>query len=82
MNVFKIVIIMAAKIAIPNPSITKADPINAAVNLNVIALMTNRNRPNVIIVTGSVKNTNIGRTIKFKIDRMILAKKAAPNPDI
>lgn len=31
----------------------------------IIALITSRNRPNVIIVTGRVRITNMGFTIKF-----------------
>ena len=74
--------IMAAKMAIPKPSITNDEPMKAAVNWSVIALITNKKNPKVKIVTGSVRITRIGRTIKFKIERMILAKNAAPKPAI
>src|SRR5699024_12258921 len=62
-----------ATIATPNPSMTKESPINFAVSAKVIALMMKINSPNVNSVIGKVKMNKIGRTIKFKIDKTMLA---------
>ena len=71
---------IAAIIANPNPLMLNASPIKAAVSISVIALMTNKNNPSVINVTGRVKSTKIGRTIVFSTAKMTLAIMAAPNP--
>ena len=69
-----------AIIAVPNPSITKVDPIRPCVIINVTALMTNRNSPSVTTVIGNVKITRIGFTITFNIDKIKLAINAGPKP--
>lgn len=77
---FKIAKIIADKIAIPKPSITKVSPMNVCVNISVMAFITNRKSPNDTIVIGSVNNTKIGFTITFKTDKIRLASNAVPNP--
>lgn len=64
---------IATTIAKPKPWMTKLLPIIDAVSINVTALITKRNKPRVITVTGKVKTTNIGFTIRFTIARMTLA---------
>src|SRR5690606_30122125 len=73
-------IITAARMAVPKPSITKESPINDCVSINVMALITNKNRPNDSTVTGKVNRMSIGLTMTFNIDRITLAKIAAPTP--
>lgn len=63
--------------AIPKPEITNASPIRLAVIINVIALMMNKKKPRVSTVTGNVKMTRIGLTIKLIIDNKTLAITAA-----
>ena len=75
-----IAIITATRRAIPKPVISKAGPMMASVSSSVIALITNKNNPNVMIVAGKVKRIRIGRTKTFKIDNNILAWNAAQNP--
>jgi hypothetical protein len=77
----RIAMMMAARIAAPNPLIWKFGPINAAVIHSVMALMTNMNRPNVNKVTGNVKITKIGLTKMLRIERIRLASIAAEKPD-
>lgn len=69
-----------AKIAVPNPSITKEGPIKAWAIISVIALITNKNNPSVISVIGNVKKIKIGFTMALMIDSIKLAKSAVPNP--
>ena len=63
--------------AIPKLSISKELPIISSVNNKVTALTTNRNRPKVKTVTGSVKIMRMGFTSIFKIDNTKLAPSAA-----
>lgn len=70
-----------ARRAVANPSISKELPIMDAVNINVPALMTNKNNPSVNIVIGSVSMMRIGFTIALTIESSTLAIKAAPKPD-
>lgn len=72
--------ITAASNAVPNPSMTNESPITACVIINVTALMTNKNRPKVKIVSGNVKIIRIGLTIIFSTDKMRAANKAVPKP--
>lgn len=74
---FKILITIDAKIAIPKLEITNASPISSAVIINVIALMINKKKPNVMTVTGNVKITRIGFKMMLMIDKRTLAKMAA-----
>lgn len=76
-STFSMLIMIAANTAIPNPDISKASPIKLAVSIKVMALMTNKKKPNVIIVTGKVKITRIGFTKKLIIESKTLAKIAA-----
>lgn len=46
----------------------------------MIALITNANNPNVIIVSGSPKRLKIGLTIKFKTPKTIAKIMAVENP--
>ncbi len=71
---------MEASSAVPNPPISNASPIIAAVIINVIALITKKNNPSVRIVTGNVKRIKIGRTNILRMERMRLAMNAAPTP--
>ena len=48
--------------------LTENPSINLSANNIISALITNKNKPKVIIVIGSVRMTNIGFTNKFKID--------------
>ncbi len=50
-----------------NPS-TENPETNQSARSMMMALITNRNKPNVRIVTGSVNKTKIGFTIKFKME--------------
>ncbi len=70
--------IIAARIAVPNPSITKVEPIKLWVIINVIALITNKKKPKLITVIGRVNTIKIGFTIVFSIARTRLAINAAP----
>ncbi len=72
--------ITEARMAMLKPSMTKELPINAAVINSVTALMTIKNNPSVIIVTGSVSTINIGLITTFINDSKTLAIIAAPNP--
>ena len=49
--------------------LTENPSINLSANKIIRALITNRNKPNVKMVIGSVRITNIGLTNKFKIDK-------------
>ncbi len=49
--------------------LTENPSINLSASKIISALITNRNKPNVIMVIGSVRITNIGLTNKFKIDK-------------
>lgn len=69
---------MDAMIATPKLLITKSLLITAWVIINVIALITNKNKPSVKTVAGNVKITNIGLTNTFKINIMTLANNAVP----
>ncbi len=71
---------IATTMAKPNPSMTKLLPIIEAVSINVTALITNRNKPRDITVTGKVKTTKIGFTIKLTIARITLATIAEEMP--
>lgn len=51
--------------------LTENPSINLSANNMIKALITNKNKPNVIIVIGNVKITKIGLTNKFKIDKTI-----------
>lgn len=64
--------------AIPNPEISNELPIILSVNNNVIAFITNKNKPNDKIVIGSVNRINNGRTKIFRIDSIKLAITAVP----
>ncbi len=77
---FRIAKIIADKIAIPKPLITNVSPMNACVNIKVIALITNKKKPSETIVMGNVSKTKIGFTITFKTDKIRLASNAVPNP--
>lgn len=68
---------MAARSAIPNPSILKESPINSAVSERRAALITIRNNPKEIIVTGSVNSTKIGFKKTLNSDNNTLANSAA-----
>lgn len=68
--------------AVPKPSIAKEGPKSACVIINVIALMTIRNSPNVKIVIGKVKMIKSGFSNTFNIAKMILARIAVPIPSI
>lgn len=68
---------MAARSAIPNPSILKESPISSAVSDNSAALMTIRNNPKEMMVTGSVKSTNTGFKKTLNSDSNTLAISAA-----
>lgn len=67
--------------AIPNPSISNELPIIPSVISSVMALITNRNKPRVKIVTGRVKIMSMGFTKTFNIDKIKLAIIAEPKPD-
>lgn len=69
------------KRAIPNPDSSKASPIKLSVSNRVMALITNRKKPNVKIVNGKVKMISNGRTNTFKMDKIKLPVMAAPKPD-
>ena len=75
-------IMMEAIKAVPKPSMTKEDPINAWVAISVMALITSRNNPIVKIVIGKVRMIRIGFKSTFNIARMILANIAVPIPSI
>jgi len=79
--IFVIDIIIAIRKAIPKLWISKLSPISLSVISNVMALITNKNIPNVNMVIGKVKIINIGRTNTFKIDSIKLAVSAAPKLD-
>ena len=49
--------------------LTENPSINLSANNMINALITSRNKPNVMMVIGRVRITNIGFTNKFKIDR-------------
>lgn len=68
---------MAARSAIPNPSILKESPINSAVSDINAAFMTIRNNPKEIMVTGSVNSTRIGFKKTLNSDNITLANSAA-----
>lgn len=70
----------AASNAVPNPSMIKESPIMDCVSIKVIALITNKNKPNDRTVTGRVKIMRMGFTITFRIDRIMLAMTAEPTP--
>ena len=59
-------------ITIPKPSadqkpeVSKCVPINPSANNIIIAVITNENKPNVIIVSGKENNLRIGLTTEFK----------------
>lgn len=72
--------ITAAKSAVPNPSITKESPITPCVIINVNALITNKNSPNVKIVKGNVSMIKIGLTTTLSTAKINAANKAVPNP--
>lgn len=74
-------IMIAVNNAIPKPLISNELPIRLSVSISVTALMTNRNKPRLRIVTGKVRRIKNGRTRIFRTDRMKLAPTAAPNPD-
>lgn len=61
--------------AVKNP-LTAKPVMSFPANNMIHALMTNRNSPNDKIVTGSVNNTNNGRTNIFKIDIVNATKTA------
>src|ERR1700750_2446129 len=63
--------------AMPKLLISKELPIISSVNNKVTALTTNKNRPKVRTVTGSVKIMRMGFTMIFKIDKTKLAPSAA-----
>lgn len=51
------------------------NPLINSLAINIImALITNKNNPNVIMVIGKVKTIKIGFTNKFKIDNTIATK--------
>ena len=78
---FTIDMMTDTRMAVPKPAISNESPMKPSVIINVIALITNRNRPSVRTVTGSVNMMRMGFTRMFKIDSMKLAPMAAPNPD-
>lgn len=49
--------------------LTEKPSINLSANRIISALITNKNNPKVIIVIGKVNITNIGLTIRFRIDK-------------
>lgn len=76
---FKIIVIIEIKIdatiARPNESMWKPSR-KFSVSINTPALITNKNKPNVKIVIGSVNIINKGFTRTFKIDKINPASKA------
>lgn len=68
----------AANKAMPNPSILKESPISSAVSDKSAALITMRNNPKEMIVTGSVKMTSTGFRNTLNNDNNTLANSAAP----
>lgn len=72
----KILLIIEISMAAPtdarNPVISKLGT-NKSVNCSTAPLMTNKNNPIVIIVTGSANNFKIGFTVTFKIPKITAA---------
>ncbi len=79
-NKFNNPITMAARIAIPKPSMTNASPISEAVIIRVIAFITTKNKPSVRIVTGRVSRIRNGLINTFTSERITLARIADPSP--
>ena len=65
------------KSAVKNP-LTAKPVIKLPANKIIQAFMTNRNKPNVSMVTGNVKMTNNGRTNMFNKDIVNATKIAVP----